>query len=706
MLTMSTFGANGRAGNQLFQWAFISSLSRKLSVPYILPKWEHSDKFKGKFETGLVKGRVIKERGYGFHDYTDLNPLEDLDFFGHFQNEKYFDDQVKKEIDFTEEYKAEVKAKFSKYFARPTISIGVRRTDYLTLPYYQLGADYYISALEKHFPDWRNYNLVFISDDLDWCRGHFGCIDGAYFPQTKDIEQMCLSSLCDHFIIANSTFHWWGAFIGEKEYSKIVQPTKLFIGSLLEKHGDSNFYSERWISHEAESIDLTDVTFTIPVYHDSNDRKENLELTVSLLQRHFKTNIIIGEQGSDGLNIGCEYVKFDLPNFHRTKMLNDMAKMSKTPFIANWDCDVFVPPMQILQSVWFLRNGAKMIYPYDDKFCRIMRKYRKMIFPWYDIGAFFSGDYNRDTPSFGGAVMWNKQTYFEIGGENEYFISFGPEDVERMERALALGIKIERVRGRLYHFNHWCGPDSSVSNPFFKTNRELLEKQRKMSVAELKDYINSWPWHSPYTESYYETIVEDAIRSRDAVFEILGIDRNESIADAGGGCGQWGVGLKNYTCIDYRVPLDKLMIDPEQYIDHDLRIPLNLGKKFDVVLCLEVAEHIEEAYADTVVENVCNLVKDDGLIIFSAAIPYQGGNNHCNEQWQTYWAKKFQDLGYCGNSMNRADDIRAWDIRANKNISLWYRQNIVIYRKIPGTHWVSDYVLPEYFIEIVKHLKG
>ena len=215
-----------------------------------------------------------------------------------------------------------------------------------------------------------------------------------------------------------------------------------------------------------------------------------------------------------------------------------------------------------------------------------------------------------------------------------------------------------------------------------------------MSVAELKDYINSWPWHSPYTESYYETIVEDAVRSRDAVFEILGIDRESSIVDVGGGCGQWGVGLKNYTCIDYRVPLDKLMV--EQYIDHDLRTPIELGK-FDVVLCLEVAEHIEEAYADVLVENICNLVKEDGIILFSAAIPYQGGNCHVNEQWQTYWADKFFSKGFGG--------FQDYNVFRDDRVSLWYRQNLVIYKR--GENYdVTDYVLPEYYIEIVKHLKG
>lgn len=693
MVGMNNWGKNGRAGNQLFQWAFISSLARKLNINYVIPSWDQSHLFKGKFNTGEVKGRTILEKGYEFTDYSTLLTNEDINFSGFFQSEKYFDDKVKEEIQFKDKYKDDVKCKFLKLFNRPTISIGVRRTDYLTLPYYQLSANYYISALETHFPDWRNYNLVFISDDLEWCKGHFGCLDNAYFPETKDLEQMCLSSLCDHFIIANSTFHWWAAWMGEKEYSKIVQPTKLFIGSLLEKYGDVNFYSDRWITHEEQAVDLSDVTFTIPVYIDHRDRKENLELTVCLLQKNFRTNIIIGEQGSKDANIGVEYMSFKYPEFHRTKMLNDMAKVAKTKYIANWDCDVFVPPMQILQTVYLLRQGAKMVYPYDDKFCRIMRKNRNKIFPWYDIGAFFNDDeYQRDTPSFGGAVLWEKQTYFEIGGENEYFISFGPEDIERMERALALGIKIDRVKGFLYHFNHHCGPNSSVSNPHFKRNRKLLEDQRLLSKDQLLKYINSWPWHSPYTPGYYEGISEESTKSRDEVFKILDI-KNQSIIDVGCGVGQWGVGLKNYTGIDYQVPIGELLIHPEQFIDHDIRIPFT-GLKAEIVMCLEVAEHIEECYADTLIDTLCGM---GDTILFSAAIPYQGGNNHVNEQWHTWWAEKFYQRGYGG--------FRNKETVLNDKICLWYRQNLVVYQKGKDGR-IANLILPEYYEQIVRNLKN
>lgn len=700
MVTMSRFGSYGRLGNMLFQWASLSSLARKNNTDLLLPDSDIFQYFVTPPKTGSVTADIkVNEPSYEYNPspYEGLDYSKNIEFLGYWQNEKYFDSQVKKEIKFKPEYKTEVAEKFKEVFSRPTIAIGIRRSDYTeTGVYYNLPPLFYITALEK-IENWRDYNLVFISDDLAYCKFHYQCLDNAFFPDTKDIEQMCLMSLCDHFIIANSTFHWWAAWLGEKEHSIVIQPNHLFIGKLLQQYGDIDFYSERWQRHEHEGLklDLSDVTFTIPVYHDSKDRKDNLDICLKLLSE-FNTTIIIGEQGTDEFALSpCDtYIKFESKEFHRTKMLNDMARMANTPIIANWDCDVAVPPMQLLETVYKIRKGVEMCYPYEYNFIRLSSKVKDEIKNGYDLGTYakynFPNNDSRGKPSFGGAVLWNKQKYFETGGENEYFISFGPEDVERMERAKALGVRIERTRGDLYHFPHWCGPDSSITNPYFKSNRELLNKQRLMSKDELWNYINSWAWHSPYTPDYYDQIVDEAVKSRDEVFRILGIDSNRTIIDCGCGVCQWGFGLGNYIGVDYQVPADKLLV--KNYIDADLRLPFVLNKKYEVVLCLEMAEHIEEKYADTLVDNLCSL---GDFIIFSAAIPFQGGNNHLNEQWQTYWSEKFYQRGYGGYQLS--------EIQENENICLWYAQNIVIYKR-GALRQVKDFVAPKYYYEIAKHL--
>ena len=97
-----------------------------------------------------------------------------------------------------------------------------------------------------------------------------------------------------------------------------------------------------------------------------------------------------------------------------------------------------------------------------------------------------------------------------------------------------------------------------------------------------------------------------------------------------------------------------------------------IDKKYDLVLCLEVAEHLEEESAKKFIECLTNL---GDLIIFSAAIPGQGGQNHLNEQFPDYWLGIFNSLDY-----SLIDDIRPefWN---NQKIEWWYRQNIMVLKK-------------------------
>lgn len=107
----------------------------------------------------------------------------------------------------------------------------------------------------------------------------------------------------------------------------------------------------------------------------------------------------------------------------------------------------------------------------------------------------------------------------------------------------------------------------------------------------------------------------------------------------------------------------------EEFISHDLTNPLNLGRKFELCLCLEVAEHLPESSADILIDT---LTCHSDVILFSAAIPGQGGQNHLNEQWPDYWAKKFADRGYVFLDLIRP---MIWD---NPKVDYWYKQNIFL----------------------------
>jgi SAM-dependent methyltransferase len=120
---------------------------------------------------------------------------------------------------------------------------------------------------------------------------------------------------------------------------------------------------------------------------------------------------------------------------------------------------------------------------------------------------------------------------------------------------------------------------------------------------------------------------------------------------------------------DY-VDRSKLEIDPRCFVAHDLATPVRLGRRFDVAQSLEVAEHLSPARAVTF---VADIVAHAGVVLFSAAPPGQGGENHLNEQPGHYWQNLFLDHDYVA-----IDCLRPLLAREN-DIPAWYRYNLVLY---------------------------
>ena len=117
------------------------------------------------------------------------------------------------------------------------------------------------------------------------------------------------------------------------------------------------------------------------------------------------------------------------------------------------------------------------------------------------------------------------------------------------------------------------------------------------------------------------------------------------------GCGQawWGSQLRRNGCrvtgIDggyVTFPEENL----DSFVAHDLGLPFPDVGRFDLVVCLEVAEHLAESRADGFVAELCDAAP---VVLFSAAIPHQSGAGHINCQWQSWWAEKFHENGYKGD---------------------------------------------------------
>lgn len=182
-----------------------------------------------------------------------------------------------------------------------------------------------------------------------------------------------------------------------------------------------------------------------------------------------------------------------------------------------------------------------------------------------------------------------------------------------------------------------------------------------------------------YSECFYDEMEESSLASaRVVVPMVVSLVGPRSVVDVGCGEGVWLIAFRECGVVDSVgidgewVRTDALKISAGSFIPKDLEKPFNLQRTFDLAVCLEVAEHLDASAAGTLVENLTNLAP---VILFSAAIPFQGGSHHVNEQWPEYWEELFATRGYVP-----VDCIRR-HIWNDTRVSFFYAQNTLLYVK-------------------------
>ena len=194
-----------------------------------------------------------------------------------------------------------------------------------------------------------------------------------------------------------------------------------------------------------------------------------------------------------------------------------------------------------------------------------------------------------------------------------------------------------------------------------------------------------------YSHDFYDYIDAGSRRSARAVAGLLLPDMKiASLLDVGAGHGAWAAewlaaGVKEVLAVDGDyVARDQLAIPAANFMAHDLATPLDLKRKFDLVQTLEVAEHLPHAKADLFIDN---LIAHGDVILFSAAVPHQGGEHHVNEQPPEYWRAKFAAHGYAVFDFVRPGLVDKHGVMA------WYRFNSYIYANPAGQKRLSKAML-------------
>jgi len=247
MIGFNALGRMGRLCNQMFQYAALRGLSSKIGAEICIPYYQDAvddgignmlrtelfDSFNLKVKTGLLNNGhapVVKERFFHFDQELFDHCPDHVSLQGYFQTEKYFkhiEHQIRAEYTFVDDILEPCKEMISG-IDNP-IALHIRRGDYVinSENHFNLPLEYYEAAL-KHFNDDRN--VIVFSDDSKWCHEQPLFSDDRFIISDNDDNRvdLCLMSLCKDFIIANSTYSWWGAWLSSNKNKKVIAPVQWF----------------------------------------------------------------------------------------------------------------------------------------------------------------------------------------------------------------------------------------------------------------------------------------------------------------------------------------------------------------------------------------------------------------------------------------------------------------------------------------------
>ena len=243
----NALGRMGRLCNQMFQYAALKGIARKTGVDCCIPHYTQAvddgignmlrtelfDSFDLDVKVGLLNNGhapVVNERHFHFDEELFKMCPDHVDLRGYFQTEKYFK-HIEKEIrsDFT--FKDEILNPCKEMIesVENPIALHVRRGDYIKNAenHFNLPIEYYDAALGK-FDDDRN--VIVFSDDPVWCHDEGTFVDDRFIISENEDNRvdLCLMSLCDDFIIANSSYSWWGAWLSTNKDKTVIAPAQWF----------------------------------------------------------------------------------------------------------------------------------------------------------------------------------------------------------------------------------------------------------------------------------------------------------------------------------------------------------------------------------------------------------------------------------------------------------------------------------------------
>lgn len=257
MITFAKLGNFGRLGNQMFQYAAAKAAALNCNGIFAIPfesqelsnffnlecKYYSLNQNINLINKMKIYSETIFEYDTHFENITDNTSLE-----GYFQTEKYFkkyENIIRNDFKFKKEITDIVIPYISKLNKdNNLVSIHIRRGDYVNLQQYHplCTIEYYKNSMSQFI----NHKFLIFSDDIEWCKNNFKNENNIIYSELKNhIQDMCAMSLCEHNIIANSSFSWWSAWLNNNPKKVVIAPKKWF-GESFNNKNTKDIYCDNW----------------------------------------------------------------------------------------------------------------------------------------------------------------------------------------------------------------------------------------------------------------------------------------------------------------------------------------------------------------------------------------------------------------------------------------------------------------------------
>jgi len=273
-------GTIGRFGNQMFQYAALKGIAANRGFEYTIPPKDFKiqidnygllDAFNldtNKNIDWIIATEVVQESHFHFDEKLFNECPDDSTIYGFFQSEKYFkhvEEDIRKDFTFKDNWLNPCK-EFREQLGEEVIFLHVRRGDPnladkrgFKWAYVNIQSQHPVQTLEYYEKALAEFNddlpVVVFSDSIDWCKEQdIFKSDRFMFSEPEDKHSdgalvpyldMCLMSLCDHAIIANSSMSWWGAWLIKNPNKKVIAPSMWF-GSDYADKDTKDLYCESW----------------------------------------------------------------------------------------------------------------------------------------------------------------------------------------------------------------------------------------------------------------------------------------------------------------------------------------------------------------------------------------------------------------------------------------------------------------------------